>query len=134
MVEKSLLVRLLMYLTRVGERIRRVRNLTPRASSSPSTLWVVSFWSMTSRCGSWPLTVFQWSQNAMTSRAWVDEVVGAGVLGEEGQHRAGTLGAGGHVVAFQHWVAAPVHDRVEVQVEDRLLAGGQPGGDQLLVE
>ena len=28
----------------------------------------------------------------------------------------------------------PVHDGVEVQVEDRLLAAGEPGGDQLLVE
>src|SRR6266699_3424411 len=82
MVEKSLLVRLLMYLTRVGERIRRVRNLTPRASSSPSTLWVVSFWSMTSRCGSWPLTVFQWSQNALTSRAWVVLGQPVGVAGK----------------------------------------------------
>jgi purine-cytosine permease-like protein len=43
----------------------------PRASSSPSTLWVVSFWSITSRCGSAPLTAFQWSQKARTSRAWV---------------------------------------------------------------
>jgi hypothetical protein len=63
----------------------------------------------------------------------VDEVVGAAVLGEEGQHTAGPLGALGHVVAFQHGVA-PVQDRVEVQVEDRLLAGGQPGRDHLGVQ
>src|SRR5204863_8501049 len=39
----------------------------------------------------------------------VDEVVGAGVLGEEGGHGRGPLGAGGHVVLFQHGVVAPVH-------------------------
>ena len=49
----------------------------------------------------------------------VDEVVGAAVLGEEGQHRAGALGPGGHVVLFQRRVVPPVHDGVEVQVEDR---------------
>ncbi len=64
----------------------------------------------------------------------VDEVVSAGILGEEGQHRAGALGPGGHVVLFQDRVAAPVHDRVEVQVEDRFLAGGEPGGDHLGVQ
>ena len=53
-----------------GERMRRVRNLTPRSSSSPSTAWVVTFWSMISMAGSLPDTVFQWSQNAITSRAW----------------------------------------------------------------
>ena len=59
----------------------------------------------------------------------VDQVVGAAVLGEEGQHGAGALGAGGHVVLFQGGVGAPVHDGVEVQVEDGLVAGGQAGAD-----
>ena len=59
----------------------------------------------------------------------VDEVVGAGVLGEEGQHRPGALGPGGDVVLFQRGVLAPVHDGVEVQVEDGLAAAGEPGGD-----
>src|SRR5436309_11220345 len=36
--------------------MRRVRNFTPRASSLPSTCWLVSRWSMTSRCGSAPET------------------------------------------------------------------------------
>ena len=61
----------MMWRTRAGERMRRVANLTPRASSSPSTCWVVSFWSMTSMAGSLPLTALQWSQKAMTSRFWV---------------------------------------------------------------
>src|SRR5262249_8340248 len=56
----------------------------------------------------------------------VDEVVGAGVLGEEGEHGAGALGAGGHVALFQDRVVSPVHDGVEVQVEDGLVGGGQP--------
>jgi len=64
----------------------------------------------------------------------VDEVVGAAALGEEGEHRAGALGAAGDVVAFQRRVLAPVHDRVEVQVEDRLVAGGEPGAGHLLVQ
>jgi hypothetical protein len=64
----------------------------------------------------------------------VDEVVGAAVLGEEGQHRAGALRAGGHVVFFQGGVGAPGHDGVEVQVEDRFLAGGEPGRDHLGVQ
>ena len=51
--------------------MRKVRNLTPRSSSSPRTSWVVTFWSMISIFGSIPETAFQWSQNAMTSRAWV---------------------------------------------------------------
>jgi len=59
----------------------------------------------------------------------VDEVVGAAVLGEEGQHGAGALACGGDVVLFRGWVASPVHDGVEVQVEDRLLGGGEPGVD-----
>ncbi len=102
-------LRALMSRRSAGERIRRMRNLTPRASSSASTGWVVTFWSVTSMCGSVPLACFQWSQKAMTSRfsgglgdigVGVDEVVGAAVLGE-GQYRAGTLGAGGHVVLVQ---------------------------------
>ena len=56
---------------RDADRMRKVANLTPRASSSPRTAWVVTFWSMISIFGSCPLTVFQWSQNAMTSRFWV---------------------------------------------------------------
>ena len=64
----------------------------------------------------------------------VDEVVGAGVLGEEGEYRAGALGPGGHVMLFQHRVTAPVHDRVEVQVEDGLLVRGEPGADHLGVQ
>jgi len=60
-----------MRLTRLGERIRRVANLTPRPSSSPRMAWVVTFWSMISIVGSDPDTAFQWSQNAMTSRFWV---------------------------------------------------------------
>ena len=64
----------------------------------------------------------------------VDEVVGAGVLREERQHRAGALGPGGHVVLLEGGVAAPVHDGVEVQVEDRLARGGQAGADHLLVQ
>jgi hypothetical protein len=70
-VLKSLLVRPLTCRVRLGERIRRVANLTPRPSSSPGTAWVVTFWSMTSIFGSWPETAFQWSQNVMTSRFWV---------------------------------------------------------------
>ena len=64
----------------------------------------------------------------------VDEVVGAGVLGEEGEHGAGALGAGGHVVFLQHRVVTPVHDGVEVQVEDRVGGGGEPGVDHLRVQ
>src|SRR5512144_1494613 len=109
-----------MHLTRDGERIRRVRNLIPRVSSSPSTAWVVTFWSITSMCGSAPERFFQWSAKAITSRfgevgVGVDQVVGAAVLGEERQHRAGALRAGGHVVLFQRRVGAPVHDGVDVQ-------------------
>ena len=74
--------------------------------------------------------------------------LGAGVvLGEEGEHRAGALGAFGYVVLFQDavaravgWVVAVVADGVEVAVEPGL-AGGQPEcaqgadqpGEQLLV-
>ena len=66
--------------------------------------------------------------------AGVDQVMSAGVLGEEGQHRPGPLRAGGHVVLFQGGIAAPVHDGVEVQVEDRFAAGGQARADHLPVE
>ena len=38
---------------------------------SASTGWVVTFWSVTSMCGSLPLAVRQWSQKPMTSRFWV---------------------------------------------------------------
>jgi hypothetical protein len=98
---------------------------------------------MTSRRGSAPLTAFQWSQKAsdlaglgglVQVGVGVDEVVGAGVLGEEGQHTAGPLRALGHVVLFQRRVVAPVQDRVEVQVEDRLLPSGQPRLDHLGVQ
>jgi hypothetical protein len=56
---KSLLVRALMWRMRLGERIRRVANLTPRSSSSPRMGWVVTFWSMISIFGSAPDTAFQ---------------------------------------------------------------------------
>ena len=62
----------------------------------------------------------------------VEQGVGVGVFGEEGQHAAGALRACGHVVLFQGGVLAPVHDRVEVQVEH--LAGGQARGDARLVQ
>jgi len=62
----------------------------------------------------------------------IQQGVGAGVFGEEGQHAACALGAARHVVLFQHRVVAPVHDRVEVQVER--LAVGQPGGQCRFVE
>ncbi len=60
-----------MWRASAGERIRRVRNLTPRVSSSPSTCSVVTFWSITSIAGSVPLMSFQWSQKTMASLAWV---------------------------------------------------------------
>ena len=37
-------------------------------------------------------------------------------------------------MAFQGGVGSPVHDGVEVQVEDALVAAGQPGGDELGVQ
>ena len=60
------------------------------------------------QAGSWPVTVFQWSANAMTSgsgwlwtgRRWRTAGCRGGVFGEEGQHRAGALGAAWHVVLF----------------------------------
>ena len=64
----------------------------------------------------------------------VEEVVRAGVLGEEGEYRAGPLGAPGDVVLFQDRVVSPVQDGVEVQVEDRLLAGRQALAGHFLVE
>ena len=62
----------------------------------------------------------------------VDQGVGAGVFGEEGQHRPGALGAARHVVLFQDRVLAPVHHGVEVQVERFAL--GEPGRDGGLVQ
>ena len=117
--------------------------LTPRASSSPRTAWVVTFWSMISilRVGSghgFPVVAERDHLAGLGGLGevgvGVDQVVGAGVLGEEGQHRAGPLGAFGHVVLLEHGVVAPVHDGVEVQVEDRLLAFGKPRGDHLRVQ
>ena len=55
----------------------------------------------------------------------VHHVSGGVVLGEEGQHGAGALGAAGHVVLFQHGLVAVVADGVEVAVEPGL-ASGQP--------
>ena len=51
--------------------MRKVANLTSRESSSPRMAWVVTFWSMISIFGSAPETAFQWSQNAIASRAWL---------------------------------------------------------------
>ncbi len=62
----------------------------------------------------------------------VDQGVGAGVFGEEGEHRAGAMGPAGHVVLLQHRVVTVVHDGVEVQVER--LAVGQPGGQRRFVQ
>ena len=64
----------------------------------------------------------------------VDQVVRAGVLREEGQHAARTLRPGGHVVLFQGGIVAPCHHGVKIQVENCLVAGGEPAGDHLLVE
>jgi hypothetical protein len=78
-----------------GERHAQGEELDTAASSSPSTAWSVTFWSMTSVAGSLPDTAFQWSQNAMTSRrlgglgavgVGIGQAVGAAVLAEEGQH------------------------------------------------
>ncbi len=46
-------------------------------------------------------------------------------------HRSG--GADVHVLFFHGGVVAPVHNGVEVQVDDRLLAGGEPAGDHPLI-
>jgi hypothetical protein len=62
----------------------------------------------------------------------VDQGVGAGVLGEEGQRASGALGPPGYVVAFQDRIVAPVHDCVEVQVERFAL--GEPGRQGGLVQ
>ena len=51
----------------------------------------------------------------------VDQGVRDGVLGEEGEHRGGALGAAGDVVLFEDRVLPVVHDGVEVQVEVRPL-------------
>ena len=61
----------------------------------------------------------------------VHHVRGGVVLGEEGQHGAGALGAAGDVVLFQHGLVAVVADGVEVAVEPGL-AGGQPERPQRL--
>ena len=53
------------------------------------------------------------------------------VLGEEGQHGAGALGAAGHVVLFQDGLVAVVADGVEVAVEPGF-AGSQPQRAQRL--
>lgn len=47
----------------------------------------------------------------------VDEVVGAGVLGEEGEHGLDALGTAWYVVLLEGDVVAEVHDGVEVQIE-----------------
>ena len=50
--------------------------------------------------------------------------LGAGVvLGEEGEHGAGALGAARHVVFLQHGVGAVVTDGVEIEVETFGTAG-----------
>jgi hypothetical protein len=64
----------------------------------------------------------------------VDQVVRAGVLREEGQHAARTLRPGGHVVLFQGGIVAPCHHGVKIQVENGLVARGEPAGDHLLVQ
>ncbi len=92
---------------------------------------MVTFWSITSIAGSAPETFFQWSQKAMTSRACglgqvsagVDQVVRAGVLGENVSTERARWDRR-HIVLFQGRVAAPVHDGMEVQIEDRLTGGG----------
>jgi hypothetical protein len=70
----------------------------------------------------------------------VDHLGRSVVLGEEGEHRPGPLGALGDVVLLQRHVAAVVPNRVEVDVEPGR-PGGHPelaqaahqGGEQLLV-
>ncbi len=39
---------------------------------------------------------------------------------EEGQHAAGTLRPGGHVVLFEGRIGAPVHHGMEIQVKPRV--------------
>jgi len=60
-----------MWRTSDGERMRSVTNLMPLASSSASTVWVVTFWSMTRREGQLPVSERQCSAKTSTSRAWV---------------------------------------------------------------
>ena len=124
-----------------GERMRRVMKRMPRASRSASTSWVVTRWSSTRVVGSVPgrlaPVVAEGEDLAGLGGlgdvgVGVDEVVGAGVLGEERQHAAGALGTPWHVVLFQRGVFAPVHDGVEVQVE--VAALGEAGGEHLAVE
>jgi len=64
----------------------------------------------------------------------VDQGLAGAVLGEERQHRAGALGAAGHVVLFQGDVVAPVHDGVEVQVQVAAGVGDQVGGQHRLAQ
>src|SRR5919198_4396598 len=64
----------------------------------------------------------------------VDQGVGGGVLGEEGQHVSGARGAAGHVVSFQGHVLAPVHDGVEVQIEVPAGVGDEVGGQHRAAE
>ncbi len=52
------------------ERMRKVKNLMPRASSSPSTAWLVTFWSMTRRAGHAPVRDRQCSAKTSTPFAW----------------------------------------------------------------
>jgi hypothetical protein len=60
-----------MWRCRATERIRRVMKRMPRASSWPSTSWVVTRWSRARLAGSAPDSSRQWSQKASTSRAWL---------------------------------------------------------------
>ena len=48
-----------MYLISDADRMRKVANLIPRASSSPRISWVVTFWSMISIFGSDPETALK---------------------------------------------------------------------------
>ena len=59
----------------------------------------------------------------------VDHVAGGVVLGEEGEHGTGALGAPGDVMLFQDGLVAVVADGVEVAVE-AFLAGRQAEGPQ----
>ena len=61
----------------------------------------------------------------------VHHVVDGVVLGEEGEHGAGALGAAGDVVRFQDGLVAVVADGVKVAVEPRF-TGGQPQRPQRL--
>ena len=84
-----------------GERIRRVRKVMPRSSSSASTAWVVTFWSITRRCGTGAgqgLPVLGEDEDLVRLGGLgqvgvgVDQGVAGAVLREERQHRSGALG------------------------------------------